>query len=202
MDEFPVLNTTDLDPAQKDLWDELTIGPRGFYVGGPDARRLPDLYNAWLQFPEFGTTMLRLGDHVRACRELNGRLREIVVLTTSARLGAMVEFDFHVPFARNEGLEDEVIAAIREGAAPPFSERSDAVVHDANIQLLERATLAPELREEMLGLLGFRGLMQLVAVVTLYQATAYTTNLARVRLADDFSADERQLRDFFAGRRG
>ena len=48
--------------------------------------------------------------------------------------------------------------------------------------------------------LGHRGVMQLIAAVSLYVVTAYTTNVARVKLADDFSADPEKLKDFFAGK--
>ena len=54
MERFPVLNKAELDAGQRKLWDELTLGPRGFYTGGAEAERQPDLYNAGLQFPEFG----------------------------------------------------------------------------------------------------------------------------------------------------
>jgi alkylhydroperoxidase family enzyme len=115
MERFPILSKADLDDAQRALWEELTLGPRGFYTGGAQAERLPDLYNAWLQFPEFGELMLRLGDVLRTRMRLPGRLRELVVLTTSAMLGARVEFDFHVPFARNE---------LRSMSSPPIRQTS------------------------------------------------------------------------------
>lgn len=201
MTAFPVLSRADLDTEQRALWDELTLGPRGFYTGGPDARRVPDLYNAWLQFPEFGTLMLRLGDALRAHSELPGKLRELVVLTVSAQLHARVEYEFHVPFARNEGLSDAVIEAIGTGEAPPFSDAAEQTAYDAVVQLLQTATLAERTREGLVGSIGHRGLMQLIAAVSLYVVTAYTTNVARVRLAEDFSADPQQLQDFFAGRR-
>jgi 4-carboxymuconolactone decarboxylase len=200
MERFPVLKKAELDAEQRKLWDELTLGPRGFYTGGPEAERLPDLYNAWLQFPEFGELMLRLGDAIRARSELPGRLRELVVLTTSAMLGARVEFDFHIPFARNQGLSDALIDAIGEGRAPPFADEAERIVHEANVQLLRTAALTPATREEAIEVLGYRGLMQLIAVVTLYVVTAYTTNVARVKLAEDFSADPQMLKDFFAGK--
>ena len=60
MAEIPILRKDDLDAEQRALWDQLTLGPRGFYTGGADAKRLPDLYNAWLQFPVFGRLMLGL----------------------------------------------------------------------------------------------------------------------------------------------
>lgn len=199
MEKFPVLAKADLDAEQRAFWDDLTLGPRGFYTGGAEAERLPDLYNAWLQFPEFGQAMTRLGDALRARSELSGRWRELVVLTTSALLGARVEFDFHVPFAQGEGLPDVVINAIGAGLAPSFDDDRDRVVYEANVQLLRSARLTPALREEALAVLGHRGLMQLIAAVTLYAATAWTTNVARVELAEDFSADPEQLKDFFAG---
>ena len=79
MTNFPVLQKSELDPEQRSLWDELTLGPRGFYTGGAEARRLPDLYNAWLQFPEFGRLMLRLGDETeRARKTVSARVRDAV----------------------------------------------------------------------------------------------------------------------------
>ena len=200
MERFPVLNKADLDEPQRKLWDELTLGPRGFYTGGADAERLPDLYNAWLQFPEFGELMIRFGDVLRTKTQLPGRFRELIVLTTSAMLGARVEFDFHVPFARNEGLSEALIEAIGAGDIPPFADDLERVVFEANVQLLRSAALTHETREEAIALLGYRGVTELIATVTLYAVTAYTTNVARVKLADDFSADPDRLKDFFAGK--
>lgn len=197
---FPVLGKEGLDPKQKKLWDELTLGPRGFYTGGAEAKRLPDLYNAWMQFPEFGKLMLELGDAIRGCEELPGKMRELIVLTTSAMLGARVEFDFHIPFALNEGLSQELIDAISEGREPPFADEAERAAYEANVQLLRSATLKPETRDALVGLIGYPGLMQFFASVMLYVITAWTTNVARVKLAEDFSADPDMLKDFFAGK--
>jgi 4-carboxymuconolactone decarboxylase len=200
MTTFPVFDQASLDPQQRALWDELTLGSRGFYTGGPDASRLPDLYNAWLQFPEFLALMLRLGDALRARSELPGKLRELVVLTVSARLHARVEYDFHVPFARNEGLSDGVIAAIGAGTEPPFSDANERIAYEAIVQLLQTATLTEVTREALVAIIGYRGLMQLFAAIMLYVVTAFTTNVADVRLAKDFSADPQRLKDFYAGK--
>ncbi len=200
MERFPVLSKQELDEKQRALWDELTLGPRGFYTGGEEAKRLPDLYNAWLQFPAFGKLMIDLGAAVRENQALSGKLRELVVLTTSARLGAMVEFDFHVPFAESEGLSAELIAALRENGEPPFGDEAERLAWQVNDQLLRGAALAHKTRELAIAAFGYDGLMLLIANVTLYVATAYTTNVARVKLAEDFSADPEQLKDFFAGK--
>ena len=200
MERFPVLAKSDLDDRQLALWDELTLGPRGFYTGGAEAKRLPDLYNAWLQFPEFGKLMVDLGGAVRANTAIPGKLRELVVLTTSALLGAMVEFDFHVPFAANEGLSSGLIEALREKREPPFGDDAERIAWQANVQLLRSGALTHDTREDAIAAFGYDGLMLLIANVTLYVATAYTTNVARVKLAEDFSADPEKLKDFFAGK--
>lgn len=199
MEGFPILGKGGLDPKQQELWDKLTLGPRGFYTGGAEAERLPDLYNAWLQFPELGQIMLRLGDDVRAASNFPGNLRELIVLTTSAQLGARVEFDFHVPFALNEGLKQEQIDAIAQGREPDLTDEVEKATYDANLQLLRTATLEPETRDNLVRCIGYPGLVQLLATVMLYVITAWTTNIARVKLADDFSADPSKLADFFAG---
>jgi 4-carboxymuconolactone decarboxylase len=198
--DFPVFAKGDLDAPQRALWDRITLGPRGFYCGGPDARRVPDLYNAWLQFPEFGDLMLQLGDALRARIELTGKLRELVVLTTSALLGARVEYDFHVPFAKEQGLADAVIEAIGAGRNPEFADAAERCVYEANVQLVRTAALTEETRAAVIDAIGYRGLMQLIAAVSLYVITAYTSNVAKVKLADDFSADPEKLKDFYAGK--
>ena len=199
---WPALGRSALNERQRELWDELTLGPRGFYTGGAQAERLPDLYNAWLQFPALGQELLRLGDAVRHASHLPGWARELVVLVTSAWGKARVEFDFHVPFAKNEGLADDLIAALRTGGQPPFADDGQRVVWAANRELLETATLSPGLRAEAIALLDWPGVMQLVATVMLYTVTAWTTNVARVKLAEDFAVEQGKLDAFFAGRDG
>ncbi len=203
MTTFPILKRDELEPNQLSLWDELTLGPRGFYTGGAETKRLPDLYNAWLQFPEFGRLILRIGEEVRTHdQELPGNLRELVVLTTSSTLGARVEYEFHIPFARDMGISDDVITAIGEGKVPTFTVEAERVVYEANMQFIKTATLTEQTRDDVIRVIGYRGMIHLIAAITLYVATAYTTNVARVKLAENFSADPEQLKDFFAGRTG
>ena len=146
--------------------------------------------------------MVKLGGAIRANTALPGRLRELIVLTTSARLGALVEFDFHVPFAESEGLSVALIAALRAGEAPDFADNAERIAHAANVQLLARGALDHDTREEAIAAFGYPGVMALIAIVSMYVVTAYTTNVARVKLAEDFSADPERLKDFFAGKEG
>lgn len=195
--DFPKLSRDDLSPDQIALWDELTTGPRGFYTGGPDTRALPELYNAWLQFPEFGQLMLKLADAIRAQPDLSAKRREILVLTTSVRLGCRIEYDFHSVFARHQGLSDAVIAAIGEGAEPPFDDAGDRAIYEANIELVRTGDLTDATRAAAVAAIGLAGLMQLIAAVGLYTVVAYSSNVARIEMAKDFEADGDKLKSFF-----
>jgi alkylhydroperoxidase family enzyme len=200
MTDFPIFEKDELNSEQRGLWNKLTLGPRGLYTGGPDAKRLPDLYNAWMQFPEFGNAMLVIADAVRAQTELTGKMRELVILTTSALLNTWVEYDFHVPFAKNQGLPDAVISAIGKNETPVFSDEAERIIYEANVQIVRTATLTDAMRDEVVKLIGYRGLMQLIAAISLYVVTAYTSNIAKVELLKDFSADPQKLKDFYAGK--
>lgn len=196
---FPYPSKDELNPEQRKFWDMLTLGERGFYTGGPDTKQLPDLYNAWLQFPPLGNVATTLGQEIRTRSELPGKLRELIVLTTSAHFGARVEYDFHVPFARDQGLSDALIEAIGKKEVPVFGDEAERIVYQANRQLMITATLEPETREQLISLLGFPGLMQVVATVTLYVVTAYTMNVAGAKLPENFSADPELLKNYYAG---
>ncbi len=166
MTTFPILNRDLLKTDdQRDLWDEITKGPRGFYCGGPESKRLPDLYNAYMLFPELGRSSFRMADKLRQSKNLKGNWREIIVLTTSAILGARVEYDFHVPFARDEGVSEDVIKAIGEGKTPTFTDPAEKTIYDANVQFLKTATLTPETRDAAIKLLTHEGVMEMIACV-------------------------------------
>ncbi len=201
MTTFPVLDRDLLqNDDQRALWDEITKGARGFYCGGPESKRIPDLYNAWLQFPQFARSVFQIADAVRTGSELPGKLRELLVLVTCARLGAQVEFNFHVPFAVAEGLSGEFIAALREGRKPPLADEGERIVYEANVQLLQSATLSARTREELVACLGYRGLVHFIATIVIYVATAFTMNISNAKLAENFSVDPQTLCDFFTGR--
>ncbi len=197
MDIYPILGKDDLDPNQRAFWDELTLGPQGFFIGGAEAKRLPDLYNAWIQFPELGQLMISLAGKIRERPLFAGKLREMVIINTCNMLGCRVEYEFHSPFARQEGLSDAVIAAIGEGAPPPFADEAERIIFEANVQLVNTATLTEATRNAVVDLIGFPGLTQLIGLVGLYVVVAHTSNVAGVKLADDFSADPDKLHAFF-----
>ena len=200
MTTFPILERAGLDEEQKVLWDELTLGHRSVITGGPGKKRMPDLFNAWLQFPGFAHLMLRLADALRGNDALSHKLRELVILTTSMLLDTRVEYDFHVPIARTNGLPEAVIEAIGRGEKPEFSDEAERIIYQANVELVRVGTLSDYTRESVVEIVGYRGLMLLIALVGMYVIVGYTSNVCEVHVLDDFEADHQKLQDFYRGK--
>ena len=201
MGVFPVLKKEELDSAQRAFWDELTLGPRGFSTGGAESTQLPELYNAWLQFPEFGQLILRLADEIRGRADLPGKWREMVILNTSILSNSRHEYEFHSVIARWEGLSDAVITAIGEGTPPPFADEAERLIFEANVQLVRTGTLTRRMREEVVGIVGLKGLMQLIALIGLYLMVSYTVNVAEIGVAKNLAIDPGKLQEFVRGGR-
>lgn len=70
-------------------------------------------------FKDFG----RLSMRVHSASHLDARLRELAVLRVIARLRADFEWGNHVPAARDVGVTDDEIRAIRDGELDAFDGR-------------------------------------------------------------------------------
>ena len=196
MTTFPVLQEGSLTPGQAALWHELNASHRAVLTGGGAKKRMPDLFNAWLHFPEFARQAFAMADTLRAATAISDKLRELVILTVSMQLKTRVEYDFHVPIARANGVPDAVISAIGDGVQPRFSDPVEALFHQASLELASTSTLSEKTRAGVVEAVGHNGLMVLI---NLYTLVATTSNVAQVELHEDFSADEQELDAFYKG---
>ena len=75
--------------------------------------QLLNLYKMLLHSPQLAEGWLAFLTSVRQQSDLPGRYRELAILRVAVLNGANYEFDVHVPFALREGIEQEVIDALR-----------------------------------------------------------------------------------------
>lgn len=76
------------------------------------------LYRVLLNSPPVARGWLKLLTAVRQHTNLDGRIRELIILQIAALNGARYEFEAHVPFARREGVDDVTLASIEKGEVP------------------------------------------------------------------------------------
>ena len=125
------------------------------------------------------------------CPNLSERDRAIVRLNTAYYHRCPRAWSVAAKQARSASLEDEAIAALARGAAPPFAPTSrDAAVHASTVQLLRNRGLS-----RVDALLGAEGVASLVQLVGRQSSSALTLNVFDQTTDQPWEADAALLTD-------
>ena len=126
-----------------------------------------NLYAMLLHSPPVAEGWLKLFTAIRQQGSLPGRVRELVTMRIAVINRADYEFEQHVPFALNEGIDDAQLDALRAGRFETFSplERSvlayaDAMTCDVHVPDEVFAAVKPHFDE--------RELVELTATIAGY----------------------------------
>ncbi|HZU74932.1 MAG TPA: carboxymuconolactone decarboxylase family protein [Acidimicrobiales bacterium] len=177
---LPYLRREQLDDSGMALWDAITATRGASVVGGEGGLVGP--FNAWVHAPGVGARMSALGATLRFETSIDRRLLELAIITVGAHWRAEFEWWAHSRMAREAGVTDEVIEAIREGRVPSFADPAEGVVHAVASQLAATGGLADATYGEAHRLLGDRGLVELVSLCGYYTLVSFTLNAFRVPL--------------------
>jgi len=167
MPRLAPLKFDELSPELKKLWNEVGAVRNGS-PGGP--------FSVWMHYPKIAERAHYLGNAVRLESKLGRKLVELVVLTVARDWTAQYVFAAHVPQAREHGLSDEVIEAIRTRRTPRFMQEDERLVYDTASELLETKRLSDETYERALAALGLDRLIELVTAVGFYMTASAMVN--------------------------
>ena len=162
-----------LTPEQREVADAIRNGPRGG-MGGP--------FEAWLRSPKLATHAQLLGAHVRFGTELPRDLSELCILLTGKHWTAQFEFWAHARLAREAGLPDAVIEAIRSGETPTFERDDLQTAYDTVTEYFRTSRLSPATYERAIATFGERGLVDIIGTVGYYSLVSMTLNIFEVDL--------------------
>ena len=176
MPRIPLPSSRDeLDEAQRVVWDAVVSGPRGQVIGPLRAAiHNADLAGRWSA----------LGESLRFSTSLDKRLSELAICVTGRRWTSQVEWFVHAATAGKVGVAAEVLDAIREGRAPAFARRDEAVVYEFARTLQEDGRVPDSTYAAALALFGVKGVVELTALVGYYTMVSMTLNAHGVPLPD------------------
>jgi 4-carboxymuconolactone decarboxylase len=180
MSRLPYLKRQELDEQGRAVWDSLATSRGGDLVN--DDGGLVGPFNAWVHAPGVGARMSGLGAELRFGTSLERRLLELAIITVGAFWQAEFEWWAHARMAREHGVSDEVIDAIGRDVAPTFEADDERVVHAVARQLVESGQIDASIYCETHGLLGDRGLVELVSLCGYYTLVSFTLNAFSVPL--------------------
>ncbi|MCQ8781894.1 carboxymuconolactone decarboxylase family protein [Mangrovibrevibacter kandeliae] len=172
---IPLPGPEALDPAQRRVFDSVVNGRRGTLVGP---------LRAALHNPELAERWHRFGEILRYETVLPPALNELAILITARRWNSELEWTIHARAARQGGLPEPVIEAIREGQAPEFSDPAAAEVYDYVQALQTCGQVSDAVHAAVTARWGVVGVVELTAVTGYYSMVAMTLNAHRIPLPE------------------
>lgn len=152
---------------QKRIFDAIA-GPRQGVVRGPFA--------IWMRLPEIAENANHFGNALRLNGKLDRRLFELAILVVARRWTAQYEWFAHEPAAREAGVPEAVIDAIRSGRPPAFDREDESFVYDVVTELNTTTTVSEKSYERGIATLGLDLFIELITTVGFYALVAMVLN--------------------------
>ena len=167
MPRLDELDPARLTPEQKAVYD--TIAPQHTgHVRGPWA--------VALRVPEVAAHAHALYERLCVDTKLGKRLFELMVLTVARQWTSQFEWHTHEKYAREFGISDAAIEAIRTGAVPHFERADEQIVYDVVTELSATKALGADTYARALAAFGEELLVELISAAGLYTMVAMMLN--------------------------
>jgi len=163
---LPLPRLDELSPEGREIYDRLTA------TGGDNLRGLRGPGGIQLHSPELSRRSRPVNRYLRFESDLGGRLRELAILVTAREHDSQFEWAAHEPEALREGVSPAVIETIRHRRGLAGLDEADAVVIALGREIFSTRRVSSETFARALALLGRRKLVDLVALMGNYAATA------------------------------
>lgn len=126
-------------------------------------------FDPLLRVPGVGDAVQRLGEQLRFAGVLDGRLRELAILTVATHWRSGYEWYAHTNIAREQGLlTDAELDALRTGAVPETCDESERVALALVHALLRSGEVPERTYESVRKLLGEEALVELACLAGYY----------------------------------
>lgn len=157
--------------------DEMTEEQRAIYDDVLRTRgNASGPFLAWLTSPGLADPAQQLGAFCRYNTSLSIAESELLILYVAAHYRCIGEQQIHEPIAKNAGLSDDVLIAIRTEEVPPVSTERLRLLGKIARELLVSKKLGDKLYRQAVESLGEKTLVEVVGVIGYYALVAYTLN--------------------------
>ena len=189
-DRYTPLDFEQLTPEQQQLHHQIKTS-RGLdpaqSLGGP--------FDPWIESPVLGGILSNLGYFHRFQSSLNRRQIELAILVTAAHWQAAFEWWAHEPMARDAGLTESIIQAIKHRQPLRLSDPLDQMTWEIASALQHNQRLTKALYQRAVSGFGRPGVIELISLCGYYTTVAMTLNALEISLpmgeAQPFSTNAR-----------
>ena len=175
--------------ALPDLTGQLTGKAKAIYDDisakrSAQGAKVRGLYIPLMNHPELAQLIERLGYYLKFEGKLPRAAYQFIVLSVARRIGVAFEWLDHLAAARAAGLSDPLIEAVLKsdrGSVPhPYS----AILDTIDV-VLKFQSIPENLQNEMIGLYGVKGLLEIVTLCGFYQMVGEITQAFDMPLPEE-----------------
>jgi 4-carboxymuconolactone decarboxylase len=133
-------------------------------------------YSLLAHMPELSQRLEALRTYIRDEASLPQKLQELAMISVAREMGCAFIWYAHAAPARQAGVRDEIVDAIRDmGALGPLDPEEQTVV-DFTRELLQNRAVSRSTFDAATARFGQRGTMTLTSLIACYAVLAYTMN--------------------------
>ncbi len=133
-------------------------------------------YSLLLHMPEMAQRLEALRTYIRAEESLPPRLQELVMISVAREMGCAFIWYAHAAAARQAGVRDDVVDAIREKRPPAGLDADERILVDFTRELLQARKVTRPTFDAATARFGQRGVMTLTNLIACYAVLAYNMN--------------------------
>jgi len=163
---LPLPKREDLDEAARATYDRLAT------PGAGNLRGLRGPGGIQLHSPELSRRSRPVNHYLRFESGLSGRVRELAILVTARAHDSQFEWAAHEGEALKEGVPAAVVEIVRHRRSPEGLASEDAIVIELGREIFVARKLSPATFARALNHFGRTGLVNVVALMGNYAATA------------------------------
>ncbi|MEE2782762.1 MAG: carboxymuconolactone decarboxylase family protein [Pseudomonadota bacterium] len=162
----------ELTEAQQEVFDQVVenrpVKPVDGHIGGP--------FDIWIRSPELGRRLVGLGGFFRFRTSVDRRYIELAILVTGQFWKAQFEWWAHEPMAREAGVPEEIIQAIKAADKPDFKDAGDAAAYALATEIHNNKMLSDETFTAAKAQFGETGVAELIGLCGFYGLVSMTLN--------------------------
>ena len=178
MARVPITTRESMTQDGQKIWDEIEQSRGGV------ARN----YAAILNNPQAAGSMAGLGGYARFETPLDPRIKTLAVLTAAREAGGHYVWTVNQRGAKEVGLSEDIIAAIREFRAPVGLAPADAHVVQFVIEILRQHRVSDATFKALQSQIGDAGIIDVLVVSGYYHTLAHTLQALEVELPDGMTS--------------
>lgn len=176
LSRLPLLEREEMD-AQGRRFHDAAVGPQSrtlVGVQGPSG--------IWLHSPILGEHLRAANQYLRYETDLDRRLTELAILVTARELDQQFEWTAHEPAAVRDGLDQKIIDVVKYRKSVSRLGTKEALIIGFGRELFRKKKVRPRTFARAVEAFGWRGVVNLAAVMANYAMTAVMLNAVDQRL--------------------